>query len=66
MAQPHGHPDRREPLDYVTPEERTSWELLPEAERRPDQSALILAYVFFIAGVLVGVGACWAYLRFGG
>ena len=54
------------PVDYATSDERTAWQLLPEAERRPDHSGLILAYLFFIAGCLVGVGACWAYVRFGG
>ena len=47
----------KQPTDYVKTDER-----IPKAERRPRHYALVLAYLFALAGLLVGWTACFLYL----
>ena len=48
----------KQPLDYVTSDER----LKPKAERRPNNDGLVCAYLFAIAGLLVGWVACFMWM----
>ena len=57
MANHDNASEVKQPADYVDADER-----IPKAERRPKQDALVLAYLFAVAGLLVGWTACFLYL----
>ena len=60
-----------QPTDYVKSDERLNTDdlknmkpgqWLPQAERRPDQGGLILAYLFAVAGLIIGFVSCFLWM----
>ena len=49
-----------QPKDFVDSSERLSDK--PQAERRPDQGGLILAYLFAVAGLIIGFVSCFLWM----